>query len=427
MITAIINARVFDGETVLDENTVVIEDQTVLSVGGEVPAEADIIDAKGATLLPGLIDSHVHTKIPQLQLALKFGVTTELEMMGHWTPEQRKEVTERDDIADLRTADFGMTVPGGHPSELHGPRRGGGGPPPGQGSPKSGPPGQGTPGQGAAGHGHRHDIKAPFANSPEEAIKFVAARVASGADYIKIMIEEGTVLKAPGLPMMSDETVKTAVKEAHNHGKLAIAHVLTYAATKEAIEAGMDGLAHIFIDKPHDSELVNLIATSGAFVTPCLVLNSSIMGNTGSILAADERVSSKLSPEWHATLCSSFNTFPQGNFNDVLSTVSALHKAGVDILVGTDASVPQPHLGGLAHGASVHHEMQMLVEAGFTPLEALKAATAVPARRFGLNDRGQIAVGKRADLLLVDGDPTVKIGDSLSIREVWRRGLRLSS
>jgi imidazolonepropionase-like amidohydrolase len=241
------------------------------------------------------------------------------------------------------------------------------------------------------------------------------------------MIEEGSVLKAPGLPLMSNETVRTAVKEAHNHGKLAIAHVLTYDATKEAIEAGMDGLAHVFIDQPHDSELVDLVAASGAFVTPCLVLNSSIMGKTGASLAADDRVSSKLSPEWHTTLCSSFDTFPQGNFNDVLNTVSALHKAGVDILVGTDASFPMPHLGGLAHGASVHHELQLLVEAGFTPLEALRAATALPAQRFGLTDRGQIVAGKRADLFLVNGDPTVNIGDSLSIKEVWRRGVKLGN
>ena len=69
-----------------------------------MPEGATIIDAKGATLLPGLIDSHVHTKIPLSQLALRFGITTELEMMGHWTSKQRREVAERDDIADPRTA-----------------------------------------------------------------------------------------------------------------------------------------------------------------------------------------------------------------------------------------------------------------------------------------------------------------------------------
>lgn len=121
---------------------------------------------------------------------------------------------------------------------------------------------------------------------------------------------------------------------------------------------------------------------------------------------------------------SSFDTYPQGNLGDVLATVAALHHAGVDILVGTDVSVPLPFLGGLAHGVSVHHELQLLVAAGLTPTEALRAATAVPARRFGLSDRGRITPGARADLLLVDGDPTSNIADTLSVRTVWRRGVR---
>jgi len=241
------------------------------------------------------------------------------------------------------------------------------------------------------------------------------------------MIEEGSLLQSPNLPLLSGETIKTGVDEAHRHGKLAIAHVLTYEASKQAIQAGMDGLAHVFIDKPIDNELVAQISASGAFVTPCLVLNFSIMGRSGKSLAADERVGRKLGADWHNTLRSCFNTFPEGKFEDVLGTVAALHKGGVDVLVGTDASVPIPHLGGLAHGASVHHELQLLVAAGLTPTEALRAATALPAKRFGLTDRGRIAPGMRADLMLVDGDPTTNIADSLSIRSVWKRGSMLKA
>ncbi len=86
-----------------------------------------------------------------------------------------------------------------------------------------------------------------------------------------------------------------------------------------------------------------------------------------------------------------------------------LHKAGVDILAGYDVSEPIPILGGLAHGASLHHELQMLVAAGLNPIEALRSATSIPARRFGLTDRGRIVPGFRADLLLVEGDPTTNI------------------
>ncbi|MGO4274622.1 amidohydrolase family protein, partial [Paenibacillus sp. TAF58] len=179
-----------------------------------------------------------------------------------------------------------------------------------------------------------------------------------------------------------------------------------------------------FIDRPeYTSELVQSIVDSGAFVTPCLVLNSSILGNPASELANDPRVHSKLSPEWIDILNSSFNTFPQGKMENSFKNVMDLHSAGVDILVGTDvAPVPIPNLGGLAHGASVHHELQLLVMAGFTPIEALQSATSKPARRFGLNDRGRIAEGARADLVLVNGDPTTNISDTLSIKAVWFKG-----
>ena len=102
-------------------------------------------------------------------------------------------------------------------------------------------------------------------------------------------------------------------------------------------------------------------------------------------MANDPRVHSKLSPDWIDILNSSFNTFPQGNMENSYKNVMDLHRAGVDILVGTDVTpVPIPNLGGLAHGASVHHEMQLLVKAGFTPIEALQSATSKPAQPVAL-------------------------------------------
>jgi len=189
----------------------------------------------------------------------------------------------------------------------------------------------------------------------------------------------------------------------------------------------MDCLAHVFLDRPHTAELVAEIAASGAFVIPTLTVCSSAMGHTGAALAADERVCSKLSKEWLNALSGCMNCYPQGKLDDVLATVLALHKAGVDILAGTDVTMPDPAFGGLAHGASLHHELQLLVAAGLKPIEALRAATSVPARRFGLTDRGRIVPGTLADLLLVDGDPLTNISDTLSIRAVWHRGVQLKT
>nr|WP_252508926.1 amidohydrolase family protein [Paenibacillus peoriae] len=276
-----------------------------------------------------------------------------------------------------------------------------------------------------AAYAHDHE-EVPQVTTVDEAIKHVHTQVENGADYIKIMIEEGTVMATPGLPVLSDEILKVAVEEAHKFDKIVIAHVLTAQSSQTAMDIGVDGLGHLFIDRPeYTSELVKSIAGSGASVTPCLVLNSSILGNPASELANDPRVNSKLNPEWIDILNSSFNTFPQGNIENSFKNVMDLHRVGVDILVGTDVSpVPVPNLGGLAHGASVHHEMQLLVRAGFTPIEALRSATSKPARRFGLNDRGSIAVGGRADLILVNGDPTTNISDTLSIEAVWFKGVQ---
>jgi imidazolonepropionase-like amidohydrolase len=262
----------------------------------------------------------------------------------------------------------------------------------------------------------------PFVSNPEAAAKFVAQQVARGADYIKIFIEDGSCVGYPGLPVLDDETLIAAVEAAHKFDKLAIAHVTTVEGGKRAIAAGVDGLAHLFFDSQPTSEFVAAIASSGAFVVPTLVTISSAFGNNASALAADTRVSSRLSKRWLDSLSRSMNVYPQGNLKDAYASVMALHKAGVDILAGSDVSEPLPILGGLAHGASLHHELQLLVAAGLEPIEALRAATSTPARRFGLNDRGRITTGARADLLLVDGDPTTNISDALSIRAVWREG-----
>ncbi|GGQ22417.1 amidohydrolase family protein [Streptosporangium pseudovulgare] len=411
MITAIINGRVFDGEHVREDTTVVLDGTRIAAVGGEPPAGADVVDARGKTLLPGLFDAHVHTSDEALALALRFGITTELEMQGMNTKTGRAHITENDSLADVRSAGFGITPPGGHPSEL---------------MPEDfTPEGHGEPDDRSGRSGPHEMPLMPFSTTPEEAVAFIPRLVAAGSDYIKFMVDDGTVEGHPGLPMLDQATLTAGVAEAHRHGMLTIAHTLTIDATRMAIEAGIDGFAHLFMDRPHTDEIIDLIAASGAFVVPCVVLNASMMGITGSSLTEDPRVGSRLNEAWTNTLNSSYNRYPQGELDDVLASVKALHDAGVDLLAGTDAApLPLPFLGGVVHGASVHQELQYLVRAGLTPIQALRAATLTPARRFGLEDRGRIAEGLRADLLLVDGDPTTTIGDTLNLRDVWRRGTR---
>jgi len=145
----------------------VIDGAHILSVGGEVPAGVTVIDAKGGTLLPGLIDSHVHTDMDGLRDALKFGVTTELDMQGYWPAKKRKEVSERNDIADVRSPGIGITPKGGHPTQYM-----------------------------SSSSNLLIRLLFPFffrfVQTPEEAVKFVDKQVAEGADYIKIFIEDGS-------------------------------------------------------------------------------------------------------------------------------------------------------------------------------------------------------------------------------------------
>ena len=399
MITAIINANIFDGERVIDDRTVVIEGAIIRAVGGTAPAGANVIDAHGATLMPGLIDAHVHTDLDGLHDALLFGVTTELEMMGQWSARERRKIAERHDVADIRSAGMGVTPPGGHPSQYM---------------------------KSSSNLLLRLFFRYPFVSTPAETVKFVNKQVANGSDFVKIFIEDGSTVGFPGLRVTSDEILRAAVNEAHRLGKMAIAHVTTVDGGRKALSAGVDGLAHLFFDSRATPELVAAIASSGLFVTPTLVTLSTAFGNSAAALAADKRVRSRLSRKWLGSLSRSMNVYPQGNLKDAYASVMALHNAGVDILAGSDVSEPIPILGGLAHGASLHHELQLLVAAGLTPIEALRAATSTPARRFGLADRGRIIAGARADVVLVDGDPTRDINATLSILEVWRSGTKIN-
>jgi imidazolonepropionase-like amidohydrolase len=398
---AVVNAKVFDGEERTEASVVVVTEGKITSLGGPVPSHLVVVDARGGTLLPGFIDSHVHTNMEGLKDALKFGVTTELEMNGHWSAKARREVTRRKDLADLRTSMMGVTAKKGHPSQYM---------------------------RTSTNLLIRllYPLIDTAVSTGDQAVKHVSKQVANGADYVKVFIEDGTCVGFPGLPVLDDATLRAAVNEAHRLGKLVLAHVTTLEGATSAIEAGVDGLAHMFFDRPPTPEFVSALLKSGAFVVPTLVTISSAVGNTGADLASDPRVQSRLSKTWLESLARTMNVYPQGKFGEILSSVRTLHDAGVDILAGCDVSEPLPTLGGLAHGASLHQELRLLVEAGLTPLEVLRSVTSVPARRFGLTDRGRIAVGTRADLLMVEGDPLANIADTLSIKAVWREGVRLA-
>ena len=386
---AIRDVRVFDGDKTIPRANVIVRDGKIVAMGEDaaIPAALDIIDGKGKTLLPGLIDSHVHV-FPGAQAdALRFGVTTELDMfdigqdISKWKA-QRESLSQTGE-ADTWAAGIGVTPPGGHPSEM-------------------GPPGM-----------------MPVLASAADAKAFVDARVKEGSDYIKIFIEN--LSEYPGrklMPTLSQEEVCAVIKAAHEDGRMTIVHEQAEWAAREAIECGTDGLAHMFPSQIADAAFIKLAKDRHIFIQTTDSVWAGASGlDYAQKIAADPRVAPYLSPAQKQTLLAvDKKPIPQF-FPNVLANTRALHEAGVPLLAGTDS--PNP---ATAHGISLHEELQILVQAGYTPEEALHAATALPVSIFHLGDRGHVKAGYRADLLLVDGDPTKNIADTLSIARIWKNG-----
>jgi Imidazolonepropionase and related amidohydrolases len=108
-------------------------------------------------------------------------------------------------------------------------------------------------------------------------------------------------------------------------------------------------------------------------------------------------------------------------------SVTAMHQAGIPILAGTDCHEEPNSPFSVPHGESLHLELELLAEAGLSNLDALRAATSLPAKYFRLTDRGAIEVGKRADLVLVGSDPLQKISATRDIRHVWCGGRKFEN
>ena len=385
------NARVFDGERMHENTSVLVRNGLIAAVGASLQAETGmmVVDGTGKTLLPGLIDAHTHAFGDALERALVFGVTTELDMFtaheaaAAWKKEQQASggAPRRADIFSAGTL---VTAP--------------------------------------KGHGTEYGMVIPVIESPAQAQAFVDARLAEGSDYIKIVFDDGA-RSTQMFPSISADTLKAVIAAAKARGKLAVVHIATQSSAITAIDAGAHGLVHTFGNETPKPEFAAKARAAGIFVIPTLTVNESAAGvASGASLADDAEVARFLTPVEKTALRGSFPAranSPQ-RLQHALDSVRALREAGVPILAGTDA--PNP---GTSHGVSIHRELELLVRAGLTPLEALAAATSVPARIFSLTDRGRIAVGMRADLVLVAGNPAQDILTTRKIEHVWKGGVRL--
>ncbi|BCS23924.1 amidohydrolase family protein [Aspergillus puulaauensis] len=227
-----------------------------------------------------------------------------------------------------------------------------------------------------------------FVNSTAAAQDFVRDRVSEGADFIKVFLD-------PLGP--SAETVAAIVNAAHQNDKLVITHATTYDAYDTAEEAGVDIVCHAPLDDPLDASSIENLIQSEITAVPTLIMMQSIVNNTGAPLDVYTQV--------------------------VEASVTNMQNAGVPILVGSDSNTAPFVPANPPFGVSLHDELELLVAAGLSPVQALQGATSMAASTFGLFDRGAIRTGLRADLVLLRADPTTDIRNARSIEKVWIEGV----
>jgi imidazolonepropionase-like amidohydrolase len=285
--------------------------------------------------------------------------------------------------------------------------------------------------------GHGREFGGPYPppiGGADEAQQFVDDRIAEGSDYIKIvydfygtpgnLVEDGTTWRG-GLPSIDRATPGAVIRAAHARGKLVVVHALNLESARHALEEGADGLAHLFVDSVPDAEFLERAARSGLFVVPTLSLLDGYTRDAQQVSLTDSSTTAYLPPMGEAlirltgTLASQIPDAEAWR-QRLSETVRLLQSAGVTLLAGTDAFNP-----GTTPGLGLHEELADLVEAGVSPTAALEATTSIPAEIFGLSDRGRVETGRRADLLLVEGDPTADIAATRHIVGIWKLGVRV--
>jgi len=388
--------------------------------GLKLPAEARVVDAHGLTLMPGLINAHGHLALfegtansaddytlPNVLAELRqyehYGVLAMLSLGLNrdliYIVQQQQE-TGGIDGATVFVADHGIGVDGGAPPLKHA----------------------------------EDQLDQP--KTPEEARKDVDAAAARHTNFIKIWVDDlyGTV------PKMRPEIYTAVIDEAHKQHIPVAAHEFYLADAKALVRAGVDVLAHSVRDQPVDEEFIRLMKQHGTWYIPTLTVDESFfvfadhpdLLNDPFLIRATSPAELALlrSDAWRKKVEADKDTpHHRADLAMASKNLKRLYDAGVHIGFGTDSGANPLRLPGYAE----HRELELMVEAGLTPLEAIRCATGNNASLLamgayasvvgGKEGFGVIAKGKAADFLLVQGDPARTIGDTRRIVSIWHHGV----
>ncbi|KAI0887742.1 uncharacterized protein GGS22DRAFT_154147 [Annulohypoxylon maeteangense] len=339
--------------------------QTVI-IDGEYITDSDdniakTIDAGNRILIPGLIDAHAHVQsVEGLENMTSYGVTTIFNMACP-TYELCDTLKSNPGLATL----FASMLPALAPS---------------------------------GGNAKLNPVPASLRLSPGEDPKFlVDYSFGNGSDYFKI------VGAADG---PTQDQQNTIVEYTHSLGHFVVQHAPSVATYTRAVSARTDVLQHIPDDGLLPPNIFQSIKDHDLAATPTVEIfrrGYTIQPEIGQFLRG--------------------NLSANDSYAHVVTNVKQLHAAGITMLTGTDSVGSLVPIVYFPFGVSLHQEMANFVDFGMTPLEALRAATIVPATVHRLKDRGAIKSGLRADLILLNSNPLENITNTRDIARVWAGGV----